>query len=199
MARYTGPVFRKSRRLGFSILESGKEFAKGKQRTTAPGHHGAKKVKLSDYGLHLYEKQKVRHMYGLNEKQMEKVAAKAAKATGVTGTVILQLLEQRFDNVVYRAGFAETRRQSRQLVTHGHFTLNGKNADIASMTINVNDVIELKAKSHNNVQIKAAMETKPVAEWISRDGFKATFTRLPERRELNQEINEALLVEFYSK
>lgn len=199
MARYTGPAFKKARRYGFSLLETGKEFAKGKQRTTAPGQHGARRVKLSDYGLHLHEKQKVRYMYGINERQMAKIAVKAAKAKGVTGTVILQLLEQRLDNLVYRAGFAETRRQSRQLVSHNHFTLNGKKANIASMHVNVGETFELKAKSQTNVQIKAAMDSKTVAPWLTRDGFKVTLDRLPERRELNKEINEALVVEYYSK
>ena len=199
MGRYTGPVFKKSRRYGFSILETGKEFAKGKQRRTAPGQHGARRVKHSDYGLHLHEKQKVRFMYGISEKQMAKTAHKAFKMKGIAGTNLLQTLETRMDNVVYRAGFATTRRQARQLVSHNHFTLNGKKANIASMVISAGDVLELKAKSQNNVQIKAAIDAKPAAEWLTREGFKVTFNRLPERRELNKEINEALIVEYYSK
>ena len=199
MARYTGPVFKKSRRYGFSILETGKEFAKGKQRAYAPGDHGNKRVKLSDYGLHLYEKQKARYMYGLNEKQFKSTFHKASKLKGVAGINFLQLLESRMDNVVYRAGFASTRRQARQLVNHNHFTLNGKKANIASITIKLGDVIELKAKSQTNVQIKEAMESRPSAEWITLKGFKATFDRLPERRELNKEINESLIVEYYNK
>ncbi|WGI36655.1 30S ribosomal protein S4 [Mesomycoplasma lagogenitalium] len=199
MSRYLGPVFKKSRRLGFSILETGKEFAKGKQRTYAPGQHGDKRVKLSDYGLHLYEKQKVRFMYGINERQFKNTYFKSLKRKGVSGTNFLQMLETRLDNIVYRAGFAETRRQARQLVNHGHFTLNGKKANIPSMQVSVNDVVELKAKLRNNAQILSALETRVKAEWIEYKDFKATLLRLPERRELNKEINEALIVEFYNK
>ena len=199
MARYTGPSFKKARRYGMSLLENGKEFNKGKKRTTPPGQHGARRVKLSDFGLHLHEKQKVKYMYGVNERQMVKVAKLAQKNKGVTGTVILQLLESRLDNFVYRAGFATTRRQARQLVSHGHFTKNGKKADIASMHVSIGDFIELKKKSQTNNQITDSLENKKTAEWISRDKFKATLDRLPERRELNKEINEALVVEYYSK
>ncbi len=110
--RYLGPVFKKARRYGISILENEKEFSKGKKRTYAPGQHGNKRVKLSDYGLHLYEKQKVRFIYGISEKQLQKIYSRAIKMKGVAGTNLLQLLESRFDNVVYRAGFATTRRQA---------------------------------------------------------------------------------------
>lgn len=199
MARYTGPAFKKARRYGFSLLETGKEFSKGKQRTTAPGMHGAKKQKLSDYGLHLYEKQKVRFIYGINERQFKRLFNIAAKETGVTGTAFLQILESRLDNFVYRAGMATTRRQARQLVSHAHFTVNGKNVNIPSMILKPGDVVELKAKSQANVQIVEALNTKPVAAWISRDGFKFTMTRVAERAEINSEINEALVVEFYSR
>ncbi|RIV16209.1 30S ribosomal protein S4 [Mycoplasmopsis gallopavonis] len=199
MSRYTGPVFKKSRRYGFSILETGKEFSKGRKRTYAPGQHGNKRVKLSDYGLHLYEKQKVKYMFGVSEKQLRKAFEKAIKIKGVTGTNLLQLLESRLDNVVYRAGFAQTRRQARQLVNHGHFTLNGKKANIPSMLVSVNDVIELKEASRNNVQIKDALENKQVAAWLTRKDFKVTFDRLPERNEMHTEIKDALIVEFYSK
>lgn len=154
---------------------------------------------MSDYGLHLYEKQKVRFMYGVNEKQFKSTFARASKLKGVAGTNFLQLLESRLDNVVYRLGFASTRRQARQLVNHGHFTLNGKKADIPSITVQLGDVIELKAKSQSNVQIVEAMKAKPAAGWLTLDGFKGTFNRLPERSELNKEINEALVVEYYNK
>ncbi|QGZ97690.1 30S ribosomal protein S4 [Mycoplasma sp. NEAQ87857] len=199
MSRYTGPVFKRSRRLGFSILETGKEFSKGKKRTYAPGQHGNKRVKLSDYGLHLYEKQKVKYMFGVNEKQLRKTFEKAVKAKGVTGTNLLQLLESRLDNVVYRAGFASTRRQARQLVNHGHFTLNGKKANIPSMTVSVNDVVELKEKSRNNTQITEALAAKSASAWMTRKDFKVTFDRLPERNEMHSEIKDALVVEYYSK
>ena len=200
MARYTGPVFKKSRRYGFSILETGKEFAKGKQRTTPPGEHGlSRRTRISDYGLHLYEKQKMKFMYFINEKQMKRAFSYAQKSKDVTGTAMFQHLERRFDNVIYRAGFAQTRKQARQLVSHNHFILNGKKANISSIVININDVIELKTKSQENKQIKENLTNKKTAEWITRDQFKVTFDRLPERRELNKEINEALIVEYYSK
>ena len=200
MATLRGSSFKRSRRLGFSILENGKEFAKGKQREYAPGQHGKRRAKLSDYGLHLYEKQKVRYLYGLTEKQFKNTYVKAAKKQGPAGINFLQMLETRLDAIVYRTGLAETRRQARQLVNHGHFTLNGHKADIPSMQVKINDVIELKEKSRKNVQILEAKSKKEVAPWLQSSGdFKFTLTRLPERKELNQEINESLIVEFYSK
>ncbi|AAT27555.1 30S ribosomal protein S4 [[Mycoplasma] mobile] len=199
MSRYVGPVFKRSRRFGFSILETGKEFVKGKQRQYAPGQHGQRRGKLSDFGIHQLEKQKVRFMYGINERQFRNTFAIANKAKGVTGTAFLQLLESRLDNIVYRMGFAQTRRQARQLVNHGHFLLNGKKADIPSQRINVGDTIELRAKSQNVPTILASIETRVVAPWIEKDKFKGKLIRVPERKELNQEINEALIVEFYNK
>ena len=200
MATLRGSVFKRSRRLKFSILETGKEFAKGKQRQYAPGQHGQKRVKLSDYGLHLYEKQKVRYMYGITEKQFKNTFFKAAKRKGQAGTNFLQMLETRLDAIVYRTGLAETRRQARQLVNHGHFTLNGHKANIPSMQVSINDVIELKEKSRKNVQILDAKSRKDPAAWLEVKGdFKFVLTRLPERKELNPEINESLIVEFYSK
>ena len=201
MATLRGSSFKRSRRLGFSILETGKEFAKGKGRQTVPGQHGNKRrPKLSDYGLHLYEKQKVRYMYGITEKQFKNTFFKASKRPGQAGVNFLQMLETRLDSLVYRTGLAETRRQARQLVNHGHFTLNGHKADIPSMQVKINDVIELKEKSRKNVQILEAKSKKEVAPWLTVSGeFKFTLTRLPERKELNSEINESLIVEFYSK
>ncbi|MBZ4195436.1 30S ribosomal protein S4 [Mycoplasma tauri] len=197
--RYLGPIFKKSRRYGISLLENDKEFSKGKKRTYAPGQHGNKRVKLSDYGQHLYEKQKVRFLYGLSEKQLHKVYNRAIKMKGVAGTNLLQLLESRFDNLVFRAGFATTRRQARQLVNHGHFLLNGRNADIPSMHISVGDTITLKTKSQNNAQIKAALESKPAAAWMTVKNFEAKFDRLPDRTELNQNVKENFVIEHYSK
>lgn len=200
MATLRGSSFKRSRRLGFSILETGKEFAKGKGRQTVPGQHGNKRrPKLSDYGMHLYEKQKVRFMYGITEKQFKNTFAKASKRPGQAGVNFLQMLETRLDSFVYRTGLAETRRQARQLVNHGHFTLNGHKADIPSMQVSINDIVELKEKSRKNVQILDAMKRKETAPWIKANDFKFTLTRLPERKELNSEINESLIVEFYSK
>ncbi|ATP59485.1 30S ribosomal protein S4 [Mesomycoplasma dispar] len=205
MSRYTGSVFKKSRRLGFSILETGKEFAKGKQRRYAPGIHGQRRAKLSDYGVHLREKQKVRFMYGLTEKQFRNTYRKAVKKTGITGTLFLQALESRLDNSVYRAGFAETRRQARQLVNHGHFLVNNKKVNIPSFQLKQGDTFELttrkEGKIRKNQQILTALETKTPAPWleVDKNNFKVVFNRLPERSELNQEIKESLIVEFYSK
>ncbi|WP_027120323.1 30S ribosomal protein S4 [Mycoplasmopsis lipofaciens] len=199
MMRYRGPVFKKSRRYGFSILETGKEFAKGKKRTYAPGQHGNKRVKLSDYGQHLYEKQKVKFIYGLNEKQMRKAYEQAIKVKGVAGTNLLQLLESRLDNVIYRAGFANTRRQARQLVSHSHFTLNGHKANIPSMIVKPGDKIVLKEKSRKNVQIVANMSDIKAAAWLTLKDFELTFDRMPERNEIHPNVKENFIVEFYSK
>jgi len=138
MARYTGPVWKVSRRLGFSILESGKELNK---RAYAPGQHGQRRRKMTEYGLQLAEKQKVRNMYGLTEKQFRNTYFKASKMQGVSSYNFFCLLESRLDNMVYRLGFATTRRQARQLVNHGHFLVNGKKADIPSYQVKVGDVI----------------------------------------------------------
>lgn len=199
MSRFRGSTFKRSRRLGFSILETEKEFIKGKKREYAPGQHGQKKSKPSDYKLHMYEKQKVRYMYGLSEKQFRNTFFKSSKRKGVAGTNFLQMLEQRLDNVVYRAGFTSTRREARQLVNHRHFTLNGKKADIPSMQVSIGDVIELKEGSRQNKQILASLEVKQTAAWITRKDFKITFDRLPERKELNPNINDSLIVEYYNK
>ena len=147
MARYTGPVWKISRRLGFSILETGEEL---QRRTYAPGQHGpTKRVKLSNYGTQLREKQRVRNMYGLNERQFANTFAKATKMKGVTGYNFLCLLESRLDNVVYRMGFARTRRAARQLVNHGHILVNGKKVDIPSFQVATGSTIQIKEKSLN--------------------------------------------------
>ncbi len=203
MARITKPVNKTSRRLGFSILETGKEFAKGKQRQYAPGQHGpTKRVKLTNYGLQLREKQRIRYMYGVNERQFSNTYKKANKMNGVTGHNLLFLLESRLDNVVYRMGFATTRRQSRQLVNHGHFTVNGKKVDIPSYTVKAGDVVAVKEKSLNlqfiNEALEATLNTPAFVE-VDAKAKKGTFLRTPERAELNAEINELLVVEFYNR
>ena len=158
MARYTGPSYKKARHVGFSISETGKELAR---RPYGPGQHGnARKGKLSDYGTQLKEKQKVRFMYGLNERQFRNTFDKASKLKGVTGTNFLRMLESRLDNLVYRIGFATTRRGARQLVNHGHVTVNGKKVDIPSYTVKVGDVIGVKETSKNHPAIKASLEAK---------------------------------------
>ena len=200
MARYTGSSYKQARRVGFSITETGKELAK---RPYGPGQHGKdRKGKLSDYGTQLKEKQKVRFMYGLNERQFRKTFDEAAKLQGIHGTNFLRLLESRLDNLVYRAGFASTRRGARQLVNHGHVTVNGKKVDIPSYRVKVGDVISLKEDDKNLKVVEEALSkiTKRV-DFINYDENKkeATFVRLPERNELNADINEALIVEFYNK
>ena len=200
MARYTGSSYKQARRVGFSITETGKELAK---RPYGPGQHGKdRKGKLSDYGVQLKEKQKVRFMYGLNERQFRKTFDEAAKFKGVTGTNFLRLLESRLDNLVYRAGFASTRRGARQLVNHGHVTVNGKKVDIPSYRVKVGDVISLKEDDKNLKVVEEALsKISKRVDFITYDENKkeATFVRLPERNELNADINEALIVEFYNK
>ncbi|CAD7360945.1 30S ribosomal protein S4 [Metamycoplasma salivarium] len=199
MSRYLGSMFKRSRRFGISLLENNKEFSKGKKRTTAPGQHGAKRVKPSDYQLHLYEKQKVRYMYGLNERQFKNLFISASKKKGVTGVILLQMIESRLDNLVFRAGFARTRAQARQFVTHGHFLVNGHKADIPSMIIPVGAKIELKPSLENNKEVVAASEVMTISPWLKREKNTATFTRLPERNEFAKEINDALIVEYYNR
>ena len=200
MARYTGSSYKQARRVGFSITETGKELAK---RPYGPGQHGKdRKGKLSDYGVQLKEKQKVRFMYGLNERQFRKTFDEAAKLQGIHGTNFLRLLESRLDNLVYRAGFASTRRGARQLVNHGHVTVNGKKVDIPSYRVKVGDVISLKEDDKNLKVVEEALsKISKRVNFITYDENKkeATFVRLPERNELNADINEALIVEFYNK
>ena len=200
MSRYTGPSYKKARRVGFSISESGKDIAR---RPYGPGQHGQdRKGKLSDYGTQLKEKQKVRFMYGVNERQFKKTFNEAAKMSGIHGTNFLRLLESRLDNLVYRIGFANTRRGARQLVNHGHVTVNGKKVDIPSYRVKPGDVISIKEDDKNlKVVAESLSKVTKRVEFITYDEGKmeATYVRLPERNELNADINEALIVEFYNK
>ena len=200
MARYTGPVYKKARRLGFSVLENGKELAR---RPYAPGIHGtSRRKKLSEYGIQLEEKQKVRYMYGLTEKQFARTFERASKMKGIAGENLLRLLESRLDNVVYRMGLASTRRGARQLVNHGHITVNGKKVDIPSYRVKPGDVIAIKENSsdHKGIEIALANKVKR-PDFINYDEAKriGTYVRYPERSELNADINESLIVEFYSR
>ncbi|MBR6136881.1 MAG: 30S ribosomal protein S4 [Bacilli bacterium] len=200
MARYTGPSYKQARRVGFSVTETGKELAR---RPYGPGQHGNdRKGKLSDYGNQLKEKQKVRFMYGVNERQFRKTFDEACKMKGSNGENFLRLLESRLDNLVYRIGFAATRRGARQLVNHGHVTVNGKKVNIPSYRVKPGDVISLKDDDKNLKVVGEALSkvTKRV-EFINYDEGKmeATYVRMPERNELNADINEALIVEFYNK
>ena len=200
MARYTGPVYKKSRRLGFSILENGKELAK---RPYAPGAHGNdKKRKSSEYGVQLAEKQKIRLMYGLNEKQFHRLFDKASKMQGTAGHNLLNLLETRLDNMVYRLGLAKTRRAARQVVNHGHITVNGKKVDIPSFQVKVGDVVAVKENSLDHPAIKEAAETtltRPAYVEFDKNKLCGKFLRLPDRSELNADINETLIVEYYNR
>ena len=200
MSRYTGASYRKSRRLGFSILENGKELAK---KPYAPGLHGQKRAKkLSNYGIQLQEKQKVRFMYGLNEKQFRKTFEEAGKLKGVHGEKFLRLLESRLDNLVYRIGFASTRKGARQLVNHGHITVNGKKVNIPSYRCIPGDVIAIKENDKNLSVVKSSLEAlNNRVEFVTFDEAKmaGTYVRYPERSELNIDINESLIVEFYNR
>lgn len=200
MARYTGPVYKKSRRLGFSTLENGKELAR---RPYAPGIHGNdRRKKISEYGLQLQEKQKVRFMYGLNEKQFHKLFEKASKMQGIAGENFLKLLESRLDNIVYRMGMAKTRRGARQVVNHGHITVNGVKVDIPSYQVKVGDVIAVKENSLDHKAILEAVEAtlnRPAFVEFDPKKLSGKYLRLPDRSELNQEINESLIVEFYNR
>ncbi len=200
MARYTGAQYKKSRHLGFSTLENGKELAK---RPYAPGIHGQdRRRKLSEYGVQLQEKQKVRFMYGLNEKQFAKTFKRATKMAGITGENLLQLLETRLDNVVYRMGMATTRRAARQVVNHGHITVNGIKVDIPSYTVKPGDVIAVKEQSLDHPAIKAAVEAtlnRPAYVEFDANKLIGKYLRYPDRSELNPDINEALIVEYYNR
>ncbi|NHM30617.1 30S ribosomal protein S4 [Neobacillus terrae] len=200
MARYTGPSWKISRRLGISLSGTGKELEK---RPYAPGPHGPnQRKKLSEYGMQLQEKQKLRHMYGVNERQFRNLFDKAGKMAGKHGENFMVLLESRLDNVVYRLGLARTRRQARQLVNHGHILVNGSRVDIPSFRVAAGQTITLREKSRNLDVVKEAIEVNNfVPDYLTFDADKleGTFTRLPERSELPAEINEALIVEFYSR
>jgi small subunit ribosomal protein S4 len=199
MARYTGPVWKKSRRYGFSTLENGKEL---QRRPFAPGQHGQRRKKLSNYGLQLHEKQKVRFTYGLTEKQFKRIFNDASKLPGKAGENFLYLLESRLDSLVYRAGFATTRRQARQLVNHAHTLVDGNKVDIPSYRVKPGQVISIREKSSNMQIIKDALEaTVARKEFVEFDEAKKaiTFVRLPQRAEVMPDIHENLIVEFYSR
>ncbi len=201
MARYTGPMYKKSRHLGFSLLENGKELVK---KPYGPGQHGTDKRrgKASEYKMQLMEKQKVRLMYGVNEKQFRLTFEKAAKMKGIQGENFLKLLESRLDNVVYRMGMASTRRAARQVVNHGHITVNGKKVDIPSYQVKAGDIIAVKEASKDHKAILEALEkvTKTV-EYVEFDKKNLTgkYVRMPERSELPADIKESMIVEFYNK
>ena len=202
MSRNTGSVWKKSRRLGFSVLETGEELTR---RNTIPGQHGnARRPKLTNYGIQLQEKQRIRHTYQLSEKQFYNTYLKASKKAGSAGENFLVMLESRLDNIVYRMGFARTRRARRQLVNHGHVLVDGKKVDIPSFQVKPGQVIEIRERAKNlsviNEALEAATATVDFVE-VNKDAKKGTYVRYPERKELftAQEINELLVVEFYNR
>ncbi len=208
MARYTGPVERIERRLGVNLELKGERRLAGKsaldRRPYAPGQHGQRRAKISEYGQQLREKQKIKYYYGVLEKQFRRFFKEANRQEGSTGENLIRLLERRLDNVVYRMGFATTRRFARQLVTHGHVLVNGKKVNIPSYLVKPGDRIEIREKSKNNPQIQRALELTNqtgIAPWVDVDKEKmvGVFQRIPERSEVNIPVDERLVVELYSK
>ncbi len=208
MARYTGPVEKIERRFGVSLNLKGERRLAGKsaldKRPYAPGQHGQRRTKISEYGLQLREKQKAKFLYGISEKQFRKYFKEASRKEGNTGEILIKLIEQRLDNVVYRMGFATTRRFARQLTNHGHILVNGKRVDIPSYRVKAGDKVEVREKSKNNPQIQRALELTNqtgIVDWVDVDKDKVfgIFTRLPERSEIVIPVEERLIVELYSK
>jgi len=192
-------AWKKSRRLGFSTLETGDEL---KKRPYGPGQHGQdRKRKPSEYGIQLLEKQKLRELYGVSERQFRRLFLIAKKEPTVTGLAFFRILESRLDNLVYRMGFSRTRAGARQLVNHGHVLVNGKKVDIPSYLCKVGDVISMKEESPLKV-VKEALESKPASVGyvqVNDTKFEGTYLREPERNELPQEINESQIIEYYNR
>ena len=206
MARYLGPTCKLSRREGTDLfLKSGVRALDSKCKTeTAPGQHGQRRGRLSDYGVQLREKQKVRRIYGVLERQFSNYYRDAARQRGATGENLLRLLESRLDNVVYRMGFGATRAESRQLVSHSAILVNGRKLNIPSYQVKAGDVISVRERAKAQLRIQSAMTLaaqRGTAEWIEIDANKleGTFKRVPDRVDLSPEINENLIVELYSK
>lgn len=208
MARYRGPVEKIERRFGISLALKGERRLAGKcaleRRNYGPGQHGQRRGKISDYGLQLREKQKAKFMYGISEKQFRSIFIEANRQDGNTGENLIRLLETRLDNVVYRMGFATTRRFARQLVTHGHILVDGKRVNIPSVTVKEKQKIEVKEKSKSNLQIVRALDLTSqtgLVPWVDIDKDKkfGIFTRNPERSEVEIPLEERLIVELYSK
>ncbi|QEK11195.1 30S ribosomal protein S4 [Crassaminicella thermophila] len=206
MARYTGPSCRLCRREGQKLYLKGERCYSDKcaisRRGYAPGQHGQARKKLSNYGLQLREKQKAKRFYGLIETQFRTYFEKAEKMPGITGENLLRILETRLDNVVYRMGFAASRKEARQLVTHGHFTVNGKKVDIPSYLVSVGDVIKVKEKSVSSPKFKGiAEEAKTVPNWVevSAENLEGKVVSLPTREDIDIPIAEHLIVELYSR
>ena len=200
MAKYTGPTNKLYRNRRVSDLSN--RMLVSSIRQNASGQHGAVRKKLSEYAIHLNEKQKIRLTYLVSEKQFAKYYRESARRKGVTGTILLQLLESRLDNILFRAGFGITRKQSRQIVNHGHVLVNGKKVDIPSYTVKAGDVITVKARSNDYLKtVMSTIDLSCAPAWMTVDaeGLKITYDRVPEREELDPEIKEQLVIEYYSK
>jgi small subunit ribosomal protein S4 len=200
VARYTGPAIKQSRREGFALTDKAQKYLD--RRPYPPGEHGRGRIRQSEYLLQLREKQKTRRFYGMLEKQFRRTYEKANRQPGITGENLLRMLEMRLDNVVYRLGFAATRRQSRQLVNHGHFRVNGKKVDIPSYQVKPDDVITVKPGSNAEPIIRAATElVASVAPWLQADydALNGKILKAPERSEIDTPVSEQLIVEYYSK
>ena len=208
MARYTGPSCRLCRREGMELFLKGERCYTDKcaikRRAYPPGQHGQGRIKVSDYGVQLREKQKVRRIYGILENQFRGYFESADRLKGVTGENLLFLLERRLDNVAYRLGFATSRDEARQLVRHGHFTLNGRKVNIPSIQVKAGDVVQLREKSRKVAAINESLEAvvrRGIPQWLEldKDAFKGTVKQLPVREDITMPIQEQLIVELYSK
>lgn len=208
MARYTGAVCKLCRREGKKLFLKGDRCYTGKcafeRRSYAPGQHGQSRKKTSEYGLQLRAKQQARRYYGIQEGQFHKYFLMAERKQGMTGENLLRICESRLDNAVYLLGWASSRAEARQLVTHGHYTVNGKKVDIPSYLLKAGDVISIKESSRDSEKIKAVLEgnaSRPVPEWLDKnaDAFEGKVTKLPDREQIEVPVEEHLIVEFYSK
>ncbi len=208
MAKYRGPVCRLCRREGEKLFLKGSRCMTEKcaieRRSYPPGQHGQGRPRISDYSLQLREKQKLRRIYGLQERQFRGLFERAERQTGITGEALLRLLECRLDNVVYRLGFGSSRKEARQLVNHGHVLLNGRRTNVPGALVKVGDVVEIRQKSRNLVSVLAALDAvdgRGVPEWLELDraGFKGTVRALPTRENIGLPVNEQMVVELYSR
>ncbi|NIP30677.1 MAG: 30S ribosomal protein S4 [Candidatus Dadabacteria bacterium] len=207
MGRYTGPTDRLSRREGINLFLKGERSYTGKidkRLEQPPGVHGLRRSKFSEFGIRLREKQKVKTMYGIREKQFRRYFEKAARMSGITGSLLISMLERRLDNVVYRLGFASSRNDGRQLVGHKHVLVNGKSVNIPSYQVKDGDKIEIREKSRNLSRVHQALkllERRPVPNWLELDieSIQGSVVRLPEREDVTVPIDEQLIVEFYSR
>jgi small subunit ribosomal protein S4 len=205
MARYRGPIAKISRRLNIALTEKAQKVLN--KRPFPPGQHGpsARRRQMSDYGMQLQEKQKARYMYGVLEKQFRNLYARAQRVPGETGAALFMLLERRLDNVVYRMGLGATRQQARQLVAHGHITVNGRKTNIPSFTVRVGEKIAVRVESRKRTYFKTILDAKELLhrspEWIRavHADLSAEIVALPRREDAEQGINEQLIVEFYSR